>query len=407
MKIVLSKKNYQVLILYATTLIGVLLGVLSSIVNTRFLNPKDYGDVRYVQNIINFIASLLLFGYFLSGSRLLALSKNEEYSRKIRGAMVIILAIASLVLLLGCIGCFVFHMKNPVIAHLFLVSLPVCLYPLLINYVNTTAQGDNHIGRLSIARLVPSLLYVPIAYLVYSNFGASSEKLIFLQWGIYSLVLIFVIVSTSPSFHGLKSVFNSLHIENKCYGIQLYIGSLIMCGTNYIAGITISMFNADNSEVGFYTLALTITGPLVMLPAIIGTTYFKQFAHQDRIPNKVMKFTIIMAGLSCLVFIIIIKPIVSFLYSEAYAPVGFYAILLAIGFSIHGVGDMINRFLGSHGQGKSIKNASIVNGLFKLFGYTVLVYIFNTIGALLTTVLCDFLYTSVLYVYYQRFVNKK
>ena len=51
-----TKQTKQVVILYASTLSGVLLGVVASIINTRFLSPADYGDVRYVQNIINFIA---------------------------------------------------------------------------------------------------------------------------------------------------------------------------------------------------------------------------------------------------------------------------------------------------------------------------------------------------------------
>lgn len=86
-----TKQTKQVVILYASTLSGVLLGVVASIINTRFLSPADYGDVRYVQNIINFIASLLLFGYFLSGSRLLAISSGESESRRIRGCMIVIL----------------------------------------------------------------------------------------------------------------------------------------------------------------------------------------------------------------------------------------------------------------------------------------------------------------------------
>ena len=73
----LSKHNTQVLYLYVSTLLGSLLGFATSIVNTHFLSESDYGDVRYVQNLITLLASLLLFGYFLSGSRLLALSKVE------------------------------------------------------------------------------------------------------------------------------------------------------------------------------------------------------------------------------------------------------------------------------------------------------------------------------------------
>ena len=65
---------------------------------------------------------------------------------------------------------------------------------------------------------------------------------------------------------------------------------------------------------------------------------------------------------------------------------------------------MINRYLGSHGQGKAIRNSSIANGLFKIFGYTVLVYYFNTAGALLTNVLCSVLYCVLLIYYYRRFI---
>ena len=401
----ISKQKKQVVLLYVTTMLGVFIGVLSSIINTNFMDPEDYGDVRYIQNIINFIASLLLFGYFLSGSRLLALSKDEKYSQRIRGTMVVILSIASLVLLLGTGICYFIHKNNSTVAYLFLVSLPVCFNPLLLNYINTTAQGDNHIGRLSITRLLPALLYVIIAYIIYSRFGATSTRMILLQWGIATVCYILIIISSRPNFKNLKPIFQELNKENKDYGLQLYWGSLVMVATNYLAGISLGIFNENNTEVGFYTLAMTVTSPLTTLPAIIGTTYFKQFATLDRIPAKVMKFTILITFISCLCFIVLIKPIVTFLYSEEYEKVGTYAIWLSVGYGIHGIGDMINRYLGSHGQGKSIRNSSIANGIFKIFGYTVLVYLWNTEGALLTNVLCSFIYTIMLFYYYRKFIN--
>ena len=81
----------QIILLYGCTLLGVLMGVLSSIVNTRFLAPDEYGDVRYVQNVINFLSSLLLFGYFLSGARLMALSDDRHYVARIKGTMILVL----------------------------------------------------------------------------------------------------------------------------------------------------------------------------------------------------------------------------------------------------------------------------------------------------------------------------
>ena len=99
--------------------------------------------------------------------------------------------------------------------------------------------------------------------------------------------------------------------------------------------------------------------------------------------------------------------VVMFLYSSSYEVVGDYAIWLAVGFTIHGIGDMINRYLGSHGKGKEIRNASIANGLFKVFGYTVFVYFFNTPGALATTILCDFIYAFVIAYYYKKMVKER
>lgn len=400
----LSKHNIQVIYLYASTLLGSLLGFATSIINTHFLSESDYGDVRYVQNLITLLASLLLFGYFLSGSRLLALSQKEYQSRNIRGAMVLILFLCAILLVLGTMVTGVLH-HNFTVRHLFFVSLPVCFYPLLTNYINTTAQGDNHIGRLAISRVLPALLYVPIAYVVYRHFGATSTLMTLLQWGVYCAVLIIILVSTRPTFRELKTVFADLQSENRSYGIHLYYGSLAMVATNYLAGVTLGIFNDDNVNVGFYTLALTLTTPLSYLPGIIGAAYFKQFVSEPCIPSKVFKGTLLITVISCVCFIAFIRLVVEWFYPESYAMVGTYASWMALGFSIHGFGDMVNRFLGSHGEGRSIRNSSYACGAIKILGFVVLVWLWNIEGALVTNVVSSCVYCAVLLYYYAKHVR--
>ncbi|MBP5800408.1 MAG: oligosaccharide flippase family protein [Prevotella sp.] len=402
---VIPQQKRQVVMLYASTLMGVFMGVLCSIVNTRFLNPAEYGDVRYVQNIINFVTTFLLFGYFLSGARLMALSDDRNYVARVKGMMIIILVGACSLLCMAMPVSYFLHSDQPQVAWLFILSMPVCFYPLFQNYIDQTAQGDNQIGLLSLARLLPHLIYVPIGYAIYSMFGATSERMVLLQWGTYSAIYLVIIIATKPLFHQLKPIWKKLNEENRKYGLQLYIGSLVMVSTNYLAGISLGYFNEDNTEVGFYTLALTVTSPLAALPAIVGTTYFKKFATQPAIPKKVIIVTVGLTITTCIIFILLIRPVVEFLYTDRYAIVGTYASILSVGFCIHGLGDMFNRYLCSHGQGVSVRNASIANGVFRLLGYTLLVWLFNTKGAIATSILCDTVYFSCLIYYYVRFTK--
>lgn len=398
----LSKHNIQALYLYISTLLGSLLGFVTSVINTNFLSESDYGDVRYVQNLISFFSWLLLFGFFLSGSRLLAVSRSECYRRKVRGAMILVL-LASSVILMGItylIG--ILHSDSYIVKHLFMASLPVCFYPLLTNYINTTAQGDNFIGRLALSRVLPALLYVPVAYWIYSSYGATPTLMVLLQWGLYCSILVGIIASTKPSFKELKPVFIELQSENKTYGLQLYYGSLAMVATSYLAGVTLGIFNEDNVHVGYYTLALTLTTPLSYLPGIIGTVYFKKFVDEPRIPDRVMKSTILLTALSCICFLLFVRVFVHLFYPDSYAMVGIYASWLAVSFSIHGFGDMINRFFGSHGIGKPIRNSSYACGLIKVVGFVVLVWLWDINGAIITHLMSSCVYCAALYLYYRK-----
>ena len=179
-----------------------------------------------------------------------------------------------------------------------------------------------------------------------------------------------------------------------------------MVATNYLAGVVLGFMDVDKSNVGFYTLALSFAQPLSYLPGIVGTTYFKRFAHEARIPGKVFVLTLVITFVTCLGFIVLVHPVIN-LYNESYSIVATYASFLAIGFSIHGVGDMINRYLGSHGQGRSIRNSSFICGAVKIAGSFLLVLLWNVNGAILTMILSSAVYSVSLFVAYRSFVNRK
>ncbi len=407
-KILSNKNGKQIIILYISTIGGVLLGVLSSVINTKFLDPINYGDVRYVQNIINLFSCIFLLGFFVSGSRLLAISKSKAEASGIKGVMVIFLFRTIIALMLMVLLTYFYHtiFRKNTNALLFLVSIPVCAQPLMLNYINTTAQGDNQIGRIAYARLFPPFLYVVTAYFVYTSIKVSSTLMILLQWGIACIIFIAIIASTHPDFKSYKKYKELLIQENKQYGIHLYLGSLAMVATQYLPGVTLGMFNQDNVNVAFYTLALTISMPLSMLPSIVGTSYFKKFAVVRHIDKNIFISTISITLLSLIFFILIIQEIVSFLYPASYSLVGTYASLLAISRCLYGIGDMINRFLGAHGLGKEIRNASFATGICMVSGSLFAVYLYNIWGAICTNIISAITYLIVLIYYYKKFQNE-
>jgi len=400
----MSKNRRQVLMLYAATFVGAVLNFVASKVNTDVLDTVSYGNVRYVMNIIQLLSWVVLFGWFMSGSRLLALSDDRRRSARVRGALVVCLGMAALLLAGGTAVAGVLHGAKPELRTLFFCSLPVCFYPLLTNYMNTTAQGDNHIGRLALARMLPVLCFIPVALVVYRRFGADSRTVLWLHWGICSAVLAAIVVSTRPSFHDLRPVFADLRQENRSYGIHLYLGSLAMVATNYLPGVTLGIFGDDNAGVGFFTLALSLAQPISYLPGIVGTTFFKQFVHEPCIPRRVMGVTLGITLLSCIGFVVLIGPVVS-LYNAEYRVVAPYAAWLAVGFSVHGIGDMVNRYLGSHGQGRSIRDSSFACGAVKIVGSVLLVWLWDVKGAILTAILSSAVYAASLYLKYRRFVR--
>ncbi len=404
----INKNSRQVIVLYISTLAGVLVGMLVSILNTRNLAPSEYGDVRYVNNIIQMLSGIFLFGYFVTGSRLLAIAKDKEEAAQIKGGLITILGLTVALMMACMVACGLIHhyVLHRDFAWLFYTVIPVCGSVLLLNYMNTSAQGDNSIYSIAAARLLPSACYLGIAYFIYKQFGASNWLMLVLQNGIALIILSVIIWYNKPSFKNLKQTFKALRQENKSYGLQVYYGSLANVSVQYIAGITLGMFALDNTNVGFYSLALTVTGPLALLPSIIGTTYFKRFAHENCISHKVLISTFSMSLLSLTGFVILVYPVIRILYDDRYADVALFASVLSVGFTFHGLGDVFNRFLGAHGQGKPLRNGAFISGAIALIGFTIGVYYFGIWGAIVTKIVASLAYFASMIMFYLTYTKR-
>lgn len=403
----LSGSKAQAVFLYACTFIGMGVGILVSVLNTHFLVPEEYGDVRYVINLINFFSGILLVGYFVSGSRLLALASSREEARRIKGGMMVILLVlvAIMSLLMVACGCYHWYIGKGCYT-LFFWVIPFSANFILLNYVNTTSQGDNSIVTIGLARLLPSLCYLALAYCVFSFYGASSRLMLLLQSGVSMAIIATLIIRNGMSFVGIRETLHRINEENRQYGRQVYYGSLANISVQYVAGISLGLMGTDNAMVGFYTLALNVSAPLQMLPSIIGTTYFKHFARQNHIQTSVIRSTFLLSAVSYVGFTLLIFPVVAFMYDERYACVATYAVWLAFGSTFQGLGDVFNRFLGAHGLGRMLRNGAFLSGAIGIVGYTLGVVCFGIEGAIFTRIASSCVYFLSMLLYYFYFTRE-
>ncbi len=399
-----DRTSKQVLSLYTSMILGIVLGVGVSVVNTRLLGPQQYGDLKFLQNLFGFSLNFLTLGVFVSGSRLLAHRDHEAIKHHLMGSLMILAVLISIIfmswiLLFSSFSNEIF--KNN-LAFVLILALPLLFVFPFQNCLESIMQGDNRIYELSAFKLIPSIGYLLIA--LSFNFFMPLTFISALMIQMLSLAIVIFIVAhmLKPKFTNIRRTIALVWKENRTYGFPVYLGIIAGVASAQLGGLTIGYY-IDTVNVGYFSLAMTISMPLAMIPSAVGTTLFKEFANSNEIPLKATIITIILSIFALLLFLLIIKQLVILLYSKQFLVVVPLIYIVSIGCVIHGFGDYMNRFLGAHGMGRQLRNGAIAVGLSNVFGYTLLVYKFGIQGAALTQFTSAIIYCSMMFIFYKQF----
>jgi len=250
------------------------------------------------------------------------------------------------------------------------------------------------------------MLYLVIIYPLSRWITVSLDQVLLISYGVGLVVVTIFLIRLKPNFSFEKSITKELFQENNKNGKPIYFGSLAGVATQHVAGISISYF-MDNVQVGFFMLAITVCKPILMIPSVIGTVYFKQFATIKAIPKKVFTFSVLSTIGALLIFYLLIEKVIVTFYSEEYLAVSSISKFLILAFIFHGLGDLFNRFLGAKGKGKLLRNAAYVVGIVNVLGYVFLVKYFDLNGAIITRVLAGIMYMSVMLFYYFKYIRNQ
>lgn len=398
-----SKPAKQTSMLYGSQIFVLFLGIFTGVINTRFLGPIDYGILAFIGALIAFVSLFFEFGFFSAGARLLALANTEKEERSfIGGLLVITIGIAlSFSLSLFIFSFFVDSIfKTEIGGILRIISILVSIYPFQY-MLQQVCQGANRIETLSAYNVMPKIWYLIGALIVITFFKLSVILALLLTLSGVIFATVLTISSLKPNFYNLNENIALIWKETKEYGFHVYCGRVAAVSAYQVDKIFISYF-VNTTWVGFYSLAMVLTSPMVMFSQSLFRSMFKDFAKADRIPKKAIYFNFLWL-LSCAVGITLLgKYIVIILFSEEYLQSMLLIPILAGTSFFHGLCQPYIFYISAQGRGKFLRNVGYVFMIVSLTSNFALIPSFGAIGAAYATCLTNVIAFILYYLYYIR-----
>lgn len=401
-----SNKARQTGVLYISLIVSLVLGIVVSVINTRFLGPKAFGDFKFIQTIWTLSVLFVTFGVFTTGGNLLAEKKTVETERRLMGSLVILAAGISLVFIFLTIG-LSFPLGqiygDEIGSKIRLYSFLVLVFPFQI-YLQDTLRGTNDIYSLALLNALPQFLYIPAALMTNVAYGFSLDVALLLYLLSMAITVLAIVMRARPAFTDVKKGVREIFQNNRAIGLHIYLAVLVTTATTQLSQFSLAYFY-DTRLVGMFALAITLTMPLTMIPNAISTTFFKDFATLDRIPARVLTAALLISGATLMMFLVAIKEIILFLYTDRFAEVVPLAYLCAAGAVVHGMGDVYNRYLLAHGKARELRTSALQLGILSTLGYIWLVASWGATGAAVTKLIIDTGYLITMMAYYRAVIR--
>jgi O-antigen/teichoic acid export membrane protein len=403
-----TKVAKKTLLLYGSQIAILGLGILISVINTRFLGPVDYGILSFILTLVLFISPFFEFGFFSAGARLLALTNNEQEERKLIGGLVVITIGIALLFSLVIFGLSffvdsIFHTHIGSILRI--ISILVCVFPFQY-MIQQACQGAHKIERISAYNVAPIIWYLIGALIVINLFQLTVFIALLLNLSGIIFATIVVVRSFKPSFEGLSKNIGLLWKETREYGFHTYIGRVVGTSAYNLDKIFISYF-VSTTWVGFYSLVLSMTAPMALLSRSLSITLFKDFAHLKRIPKKVIYYNFIWL-LCCVIGLAALgKYIVVFLFSDKYISSVPLILPLALAEFFIGMYQPYNMFLAAHRKGEWLRNMAFVFAFTNLVLNFILIQLWGAMGAAIATLAACILWYILCVYYYNKLLREE
>jgi O-antigen/teichoic acid export membrane protein len=402
-RVMTSRRVRQAGELYLALIVTLVTGILVSAINARLLGPEAFGEFKLIQIIWTVGVLFFTFGLLTTGGNLLAKTRNVEAERRLMGGLLLISLALSLIFMAAMMWASfplqeLYGKEIGARLRIYVFLLFVFIFQW---YLQEGLRGTNDVRGLAFLSVLPQLIYIPVAFVVNYLYGFSLDAALSIYLLSMALAVVALSIRVRPLFSNVMEQIRSVLSQNRLVGFNIYIATLITTSTAFLGQFTLAYLD-DTVSVGELSLALTITMPLTLAPAALATAFFKDFAHAEAIPRRLVVFTLLLGVATLLVFFVVVRDLVVLLYTENFGRVVPLAYICATGAIIHGIGDIYNRFLLAQGRTRELRRNAINLGVISVVGYLFLVGWMGAIGAASTKLIVDAVYLASMLYYYRR-----
>ena len=391
--------------LYVSQIMGLILGFATSIFNTRWLGPDDFGLFCTTVAAAEFVTLFMDFGFFSSGARVLALKRESpQAQRQLVGLLVLIglaLSLLAAILLFGLSFFVVQLLKAPIqdLLRYFCVLLGILTFQSLVESV---CRGTNRIGTLAVFNLMSRGLSLVLmgGFLVAGKYNLSLAMTSYLVGFFVSVLL--ALLSLRPVFSGLRHTLRDLCLDVRSYGFKAYTGDIASTASFRTDSLLISHF-VDTTRVGHYRLANLLINPMLTFSRSLSTALFSKLAGSAKISSKVLWCN---AGwlIFCTLGLVVLGPtLIRNFFGSKYDPVSSLLLIVSVIGVLSGLTQPLNMFLAAHGKGSYLRTAALVLTGCNLILNFVMIPIWGIWGACYASAVARFI-NLLLHLYYYRLV---
>ncbi len=346
----------QTFLIFSAQLLNALLGLFIAGILTRLLSVSEFGVFSLVVGVIIFLSVFFDFGLSSAGMRWTALAPSKDRERVRAGVVFTIAGVLGLtfILAVAIAGLVIQPFVKTSVVYVFLVTAPFVFAIPMQEAVITQARGSNRMGLLAGFLILPRAFFLATLFLYFFVGGLTLELALIFQFTSVALSVAIAVALFRPSWKDARQEWTVLKKEIKEFGRHVYYGRIVDGLTNGIDKILLSFFHGV-IPVGFYSISLMLTNPIVTFSQALSSSAFKSFTTRTAIPRKIIwgnTFWCIGSGLFIIVIAGVVVPLFFTSKFDSSIPLVPY---LAAGSALAGMNAPYHAFLLAHRLGKQVK----------------------------------------------------